>query len=360
MPKIERIFYKNEISLPDSFFSIPAEIYCGLEFCPEETKREVLHLFQLKNKDHDIIIYTNHHNIRLVGIFPKNGNIAYFGYWETKDNLSLNSRAFELLEADSKKFGKSSINGPMHFNTFHRYRLRLGEMPSWKMFDREPVNPKYYPGLLENLGYTISLSYESRRIPAREIRKIYRDKQRFVKEIQDLPFKIIPLNPENWQNHQEEIFELVQAIFNQNPGYKDISLAEFKLLYNQQFAEKLCPYTASLFEDTISKKLVALTFCHPNYKSLEGEINGAPSFKKDYPKLKNPTMLAKSSGVHPDYRKMNLMNFSGAYAMLSFRELYEDTIFCLMKTDNYSRHFTDGIECEKAYYALYEKQIKIS
>lgn len=358
MPELKRIVYKNNLPLPESFFLIPAEIYSGMEFSPEETRLEVQDLFELKSKDHDITIYTDHQNIRLVGIFPKNGNIAYFGYWETREDLPINNRAFELLEADAKKFGHSSISGPMHFNTFHRYRLRLGKLPSWKMFDREPVNPEYYPHLLKNLGYNISLSYESRRIPAKEIRKIYRDKQRFVKEIQDLPFKIIPLNPKNWQNHQEEIFELVQAIFNQNPGYKTIGSTEFKLLYNQQFSEKLCPFTASLFKDNTTEKLVALTFCHPNYKDLKEEISGTPTFKKDYPKLKNPTMLAKSSGVHPDYRNMNLMNFSGASAMLSFRKLYEDTIFCLMKTDNYSRHFTDGIECEKVYYALYEKQVE--
>jgi hypothetical protein len=356
MPKIERIIYKNNLSLSESFFSIPAEIYSGLGFYPEETMPEVQDLFELKSKDHNIIIYTDHQNIRLVGIFPKKGNYAYFGYWETKEDLPLNSTVFELLEADAKKFGKTIISGPMNFNTFHRYRLRLGGLPSWKMFDREPVNPEYYPQLLKNLGYNISFSYESRRIPASEIRNIYRDKQRFVKEVRDLPFKIIPLNPENWQKYQEEIFELVQAIFNQNPGYKTISSTEFKLLYNQQFSEKLCPFTASLFKDTTTEKLVALTFCHPNYMDLNEKIE-APSFKKDYPKLKNPTMLAKSSGVHPDYRKMNLMNFSGAYAMQSFRELYTDTIFCLMKTDNYSRHFTDGIECEKAYYALFEKHL---
>lgn len=357
MSTIEKIIYNHRESLPDSFFSIPEKIYSGLEFSPEETRKEVENLFKLKSKDHDIVIYTDHQDLRLVGIFPNEGNLAMFGYWETIEDLALNKKAFELLEADGLSRGKSLLNGPMHFNTFHRYRLRLGETPSWKMFDREPVNPSYYPELLEGLNFGKSLTYESRRIPSSEIRNIYKDKNRFVQEIKDLPFEIVPLNPENWESYQEEIYELVESIFNTNAGYKTIDPAEFKLLYNPQFSEKLCPYTASLFKDSSTGKLVALTFCHPNYKSIQDEITGSPDFERDFLKIKNPTMLAKSSGVHPDYRQMNLMNYSGAYAMLSFRELYDDTIFCLMKTDNYSRHFTDGIACEKAFYALYEKKL---
>ncbi|MDT0684886.1 hypothetical protein [Autumnicola psychrophila] len=358
MPKIEKIIYQSKKSLPKSFFSIPSKIYSGLGFTPEETREEVEDLFELKSKDHDMVLYTDHQNLRLVGIFPKVGATALFGYWETVEAATeLNKEAFWLLQADAIAYEKTSLTGPLHFNTFHRYRLRLGETPSWKIFDREPVNPIYYPQILGDLDFRKTLTYESRRIPASEIRNIYRDKKKFVQGIEELPFTIIPLNPENWKNYEEEIYELVESIFNANPGYKTIDPAEFKLLYNLQFSEKLCPYTASLFKDSTTGKLVALTFCHPNYKSIQEEITGTPSFKRDFPKLKNPTMLAKSSGVHPDYRKMNLMNYSGAYVMLSFRELYEDTIFCLMKTDNYSRHFTDGIACEKAFYGLFEKHL---
>ena len=355
MSQIERIPYSG--TLPESFFTIPQKIYEDLNFFPEESRNEVEALFRLKKKDHTIILYTDHTNIRLVGIFPQKTGDAYFGYWESSNDPALNFHAFKLLEEDAQKLGRTLLTGPMNFNTFHRYRLRLGPEPSWTMFDREPVNPLYYAALLEELNYKVSLTYESRRIPAGEIQKIYTDKQKFVEEVKQLPFEIIPLNPENWHLYEEKIYKLIETIFRNNAGFKTIEPEEFRLLYNRQFAGKLCPYTASLFRDPETGDLVALTFCHPNYKSLSRELNNMPSFEQDYPKLKNPTMLAKSSGVHPDYRKMNLMNYSGAYAMLSFLQLYEDTIFCLMKTDNYSRHITDGIPCEKAFYALYQKKL---
>ncbi len=352
MYSIKRIEYSG--TFPKGFFSIPKKIYSGLDFLPEESEDYVKELFKIKKEDHKIIIYTDHENIRLAGIFPKAENHCYFGYWESIDDLDLNRQLFEMFQKDVIHYGRSKIIGPMHFNTFHRYRLRLGDVPSWGMFEREPVNPVYYPILLESLGFRTSLTYESRFIPAPDIEKIYRDKGRFVATVKKIPFEIIPLNSENWKTYEDEIFKLVEKIFAENPGYKPINFPEFHLLYNQDFADKLCPHTACLFRDKETGKLVSLSFCLPNYKDLKIEN---PRFKTDFSKLKNPTLLAKTSGVHPHYRNMNLMNYSGAYGMLKFREFYEDIIFCLMKTDNHSLHFTEGVPCEQAFYALYEKHL---
>jgi hypothetical protein len=51
------------------------------------------------------------------------------------------------------------------------------------------------------------------------------------------------------------------------------------------------------------------------------------------------------------------MNYMGAYGMMSFRELYDQVIFCLMRSDNFSRHFTDGLPAEVAQYALFGKHL---
>ncbi len=353
MSRINRIEYSG--SFPEGFFTLPQKIYSGLNFRPEESEDYVKELFELKKEDHRIIIYTDLENIRLAGIFPNTEGHCYFGYWESIDDLELNRELFELFQKDVVKFERSKIIGPMHFNTFHRYRLRLGEAPSWVMFDREPVNPAYYPILLERLGFRTFLTYESRLIPAPEVEKIYQDKGRFVSTVEKIPFEIIPLNSENWKTHEDDIFKLVENIFAENPGFKAINFPEFHLLYNQNFADKLCPHTACLFRDKDTGKLVSLSFCLPNYKNLKIED---PTFKTDFPKLKDPVLLAKTSGVHPRYRKMNLMNFSGAYGMLKFREFYGDIIFCLMKTDNHSLHFTEGVPCEQAFYALYTKHLR--
>lgn len=354
MNRIERIPYKGHI--PESFFCISAAIYCGLPFQPEEIPSTTLALLEEKAKTHDIIFYTDHQALRLAGIFPHEGSQAYFAYWETTNAVEKNRQAFNLLQADAQAKGKSSIIGPYHFNTFHRYRLRLDE-PNWQIFDREPVNPLYYPGLLEEMGFSASLSFESRLIRSQDIPVVYQNKQFFVHSLQQLPFTFIPLNPQNWQRYEPEIFELVQSIFSQNPGYRLVPEHEFRLLYNLQYAEKLCPYSSVLFQDKSTGRLAAMSFCHPNYSSLNLAPDQRPVYTRDFVKLQKKVMLAKSVGVHPHFRQQGLMSYLAAYAMQSFLDLYDEALFCLMRSDNHSLQFTEGLPYEKARYALYRKDI---
>lgn len=354
---ITRIVYHKGKSLPDSFWQIPLAIYDDLEFHPTENQSQINALFELKVETHDIIIYTDHKSLRLVGIFPRIGNDCHFGFWETINDVQLNKEAFRLLYKDAVDYGKNILTGPMNFNTFHNYRLRLGTTPSWKMFHREPINPEYYPSILEELDLTCIHTYESRRIHQPAIHKFYEYKGELTQQIKDVPFEIIALNSKSWILYEDAIFDLISLIFSQNTAYKPISKTEFQLLYNQTFARSLCPHTSSLFKDKTTGQLIGIMMCLPNNASIENPQNNHHNYSTDYLKLHKPTLLAKSSGVHPDYRNNNLMNFSGAYTMLSFRELYEDVIFCTMKSDNYSIHFTNGIDCEKAHYGLYEKQL---
>ncbi|HEX8461607.1 MAG TPA: hypothetical protein VF623_09260, partial [Segetibacter sp.] len=155
---------------------------------------------------------------------------------------------------------------------------------------------------------------------------------------------------------EEQIFELIEAIFSQNPLYKSISFAQFKLLYNHSFAKKLCPYSSVIFRDKETGQLAAISLCYPDYNTLPSGTS-SPDFATDFIKLDKKILLAKTVGVHPKYRKQGLMNYMGAYGMLSFRNYYDEVIFCLMRSDNFSLHFTNNIPHEKAKYVLYEKRV---
>ncbi len=52
------------------------------------------------------------------------------------------------------------------------------------------------------------------------------------------------------------------------------------------------------------------------------------------------------------------MSCLGGYGMLGFRDLYDEVIFCLMRADNSSRHFSDGFPFERCWYGLYEKSLE--
>ena len=337
--------------LPDSFFALPPRVYQAYPFAIEENPREVHRLLAAEREDYDAVLYTDHRTVRLLGIFPKAGDTAYFACWEATDPAT-NRLAFEAFEHEAAERKVQRIRGPLTFNTFHRYRLRL-QIPSWTMFDREPVNPPEYVGWLAERHYAPVLHFESRMMRSAHMPQLYESKEQYLETLTDLPFRYLPLTPETWAARTPEIFALVDAIFSQNPGYRSISFAQFDQLYGPDFAQKLCPHSSVLLEDLGSRQLIGLSFCLPNYRPLP--LRTKPTFARDYSRLAHKTLLIKSVGIHPDFRRRGLMTYLGAYCMQTFTAHYQDAIFCLMRADNPSLRFTDDLPYEKCSYALFEK-----
>ena len=308
----------------------------------------------------DVVFYTDYATLRVAGLFPKaaGSDTAYFGFWETANDLALNQHAFGLLAAEARARGLGQVRGPLHFSTYFRYRLRRGAAPSWQQFDREPVNPPYYPTLLAATGFEPALQFESRRLQAATVPTVYRQQAATLSQLADLPFDFIPLNAATWVALEDEIFGLIQQVFGQNPAYRAVSRAQFGLLYHAQYAAGLCPHSSVLFRDRVSGQLAAISLCQPNYFPLHLPAGTAPVWAAHYPRLPQPrTLLAKTVGVHPAYRGRGLQALLAAYAMRSFLQYYDEVIFCLMRADNRSLRFTDGLPYEAAHYALYERAV---
>ncbi|WP_375419333.1 hypothetical protein [uncultured Hymenobacter sp.] len=273
------------------------------------------------------------------------------------DDVVLNQAAFSQLAAEARRRGLRRLVGPLHFSTYFRYRLRLGAAPSWRQFDREPVNPPYYPRLLGQLGFQPGLTFESRRLGPAAVALVYEQQPAALRQLAALPFDFIPLNAESWVRLEDEIFELIQRVFGLNPAYRAVRRAQFNLLYNAGYAAGLCPHSSVLFRHRPTGQLAALSLCQPNYTPLKLPPTETPDFQQHYPRLTQRTLLAKTVGVHPDFRSQGLQALLAAYAMRSFREFYKDIIFCLMRADNLSLRFTDGLPMEVAQYALFERAL---
>lgn len=353
MGKVEKIIYSGV--LPESFFSIPKYVYAPLPFKPDENMAAVHELFLTEYADKDIILYTDHENIRLTGIFDSKTDEACFGFWETTNDGNLNQEAFQLLYNDTKERGIKKITGPINFNTFNSYRLRTGRVPAWNQFDKEPVNPLYYVDLLKALGFDEIYTYESRMVHIEHIPDVYKDKKMLLEGISKLPYEIVPLNEQVWKQYEDDIYALVLNVFAQNPAFRMIGKTAFLKMYNSRYAKGLCPYSSVLFFDRSINKPVAMSFCHPNYAGLQLPSGTYPDFERDYQKLEHKVLLAKTIGVHPAYRQQGLMNYLGAYGMLSFQQYYNEVLFCLMRAGNPSLQFTNGLPYESAGYALYQK-----
>ncbi|RYY18909.1 MAG: hypothetical protein EOO36_07065 [Cytophagaceae bacterium] len=351
---LDRLPYDGE--LPASFDTVGRQLYAGLGYVPDD--EPAAQLCAQWAATHDIVFYTDHWNLRLAGLFPKaGGKVAYFGFWETAGTLLLNQVAFGQLLQDAASRGFEVVQGPLHFSTCFRYRLRLGAVPSWQQFSREPVNPPYYPGLLAQLGFRPALTFESRHLCATDIARVYEQRQAVQAQLWQAPFEFIPLTPDTWQVLEDELFALVQVVFGQDPAYCAGSKAQLRRLYTSAFAEGLCPRTSVLLRHRPSGQLAALSLCQPNYHPLARAGGKHPVFARDYPLLDTCTLLAKTVGVHPAFRGQGLLALLAAYAMQEFREYYDDVIFCPMQTKNRSLRFTEGLPTEVAHYALFERAV---
>lgn len=351
----------NGYNLPESFVKIQFEIYRN-EFgsvnendvIQENTIKSELNkvnkIIQNFIEDNEIILYTDHNTYRFIGIFNILRKDCSLGFFESMNNSSIDL-AFKHFKQDALDRGFLKILGPINFNTYLSYRIRLNN-PVWGKFDSEPHNPLYYNEIFTRNGFNIVQEYESRLIKKEHIKDVYINKKELLEALSQIPYNFIPINKEFWLNNTHKIFELIHQIFSGNPFYNTINFNQFNLLFNDDYINKLCSLSSVIFQDKLTQEFAAISLCMPNYESLNLE-NEKPDFTKHFALLENKTLLAKSVGVHPNYRSLGLMNYLGAYGMMSFHDHYDEVLFCTMRSDNPSLRFSDPFKYEKANYALY-------
>jgi ribosomal protein S18 acetylase RimI-like enzyme len=346
---MDKFNYRKGQKVPFTPIVIP--FYENIKGYKQVQQSHIQQVFGEESKRCESMFLTDHDTTHLAGIFPHAGEEAFFGFWETKDR-KVNREAFELLEESAKERGYVKLTGPLNFNTFHSYRLKLGT-PSWKYFTHEPVNPLYYPDWLQKLGYEEHMKYESRKLEEEAVQMVYQMKSTFLETLKDLPYNILEITKELWQQRIKEIYHLVDVIFGENPYYQQISFEHFRDQYNLDFVAMLCPYCSSFFEDPESGKLVAMSFSYPDYSQLG--VQEKYSFEADFDRLEDPCLLIKSIGVHPAHRNKGLMNYLAAHGMQNFLDHYKTAMFCLMRSDNVSLSYTEPLPYERAEYALFSK-----
>ncbi|HCS21309.1 MAG TPA: hypothetical protein DIW47_12240 [Bacteroidetes bacterium] len=343
-------------SLNQGFFSVFKEIYA---LKPEALQHEIertLALFRLRESQEEVYLVYDE-KVRLAGIFPAQGEIAYFGFWDGVCDLSSHKKAFQFVSEEAAKRGYKTLLGPINFNTFHSYRIRLQTPQAWTSFPGEPHNPDYYADLLKDCGFTISGRFNSHYISSEEVEKLYTRQEHYLQSLEDIPFEKIPVNAAFWEARLPELFSLIQSIFSANPNYHQVTFEEFCLDYGKAYGRMICPHTSVVFKDKSSGEWAAISLCLPNYHELKG-VQGPYSFEEHYPLLTRKTFLAKTVGVHPKFRNRHLMRYLAAYGMLRFPQFYEDAIFCLMRDDNISNSFTARHQKEIVNYALFRRSLR--
>lgn len=347
---MEKCRYTSHI--PETYFIAVNKVYP--DGAQPFSKSGMEELCRIRAKQDEIVFLFNK-DACLTAIYPGEETM-YFGYWEGTNTAQSHQDLFDELDHMAKARGCTKLIGPVNFNTYHGNRICIEEGKAWQRFPGEPSNPMYYRDILEANGFEIDQAYASHYIGPDIVSRVYARQQVYIDSLAKIPFVALPVNEEFWNRNLPSISKLLHEIFSQNHRYQSVGMEEFELEYGAEFAAKICPHTSVIFQHIESGEWAAISLCMPNYHE-NPDLQAPFQFDRDYRSLPRKTFLAKTVGVHPNYRNQHLMRYLAAYGMIRFPEYYEDAIFCLMREDSISNSFTARLPREEAHYALFSKGI---
>lgn len=357
-------------SLPDEFLTLPFQVYADDPLWHPEGSQSVGFSFSshnpyfLKSK---AWVGVDAGKARLAGFHDPDLRIdgvkvAYFGFWESFDELAPNKKLFSDFEAWAKSMGAEKVYGPINFSTFSSYRIRLNTF-SGGAFPGEPYNPGYYASLLEQLGYSCFQKYISQMLEmGTTAEKVERKKSSFriAPEAEAYSFELMD-GPMMLQA-LPEIYEMVDAIFGNNLGYTPIPYELFAMACGQPYAKRLCKKTSVMVRSP-EGELAGVFLTFPDYGPLvaQGHPEAKPlseiSFDTDFERLETKSLLMKTVGVSPKFRKLGLHNKMLLHLVEEGNKHYSHGVGALISEGNPSARFFSDITTELRKYGLYVKEL---
>lgn len=339
------------MSLPDAFLDLPASVYTNDPWWIPEDRNAVMAQFSQGNDWFDsgrAWLGVIPGKARLAGFFSHQvidgETAAFFGYWEGVDDLAVHERLFTALREWAREQGATRLYGPINFTTFNAYRLRLDRFEDGA-FPGEPWNPPYYRQLIEQLGFDVRYRYLSTfNDTANVIDSIKADYLR-VKPQLEKAVALEIMTPELWMEHLDELYGFVDQVFGGNFAYTPISRQTFTAACGKPFANRLCPRT-SVLAKARDGRIAGFFLVFPDYSPLLRQSTQLPvpaadiTWARHYPALPRPRRgLAKTGGVHPDFRSLGLFTAMSCELSLRAEGIYDTLAATLVREDNPSRQF---------------------
>ena len=172
-------------------------------------------------------------------------------------------------------------------------------------------------------------------------------------------FEIRTLDGDFWMAHLEQLYPTIDSIFGNNFAYSPISLDTFIRTCGLPFARKLCPKSSVAAFDK-QDNLAGFFLCFPDYSPLMNQGTAQPlpagsiSFDSHFRLLPQPRLaLAKTGGVHPDYREAGLFNALSCELSLRLIPHYQQVAGAMVREDNPSLRFAARFGPQQRHYGLY-------
>ena len=288
---------------------------------------------------------------------------AFFGYFETVQQPDAAQHLFADLADWARAQGATALYGPINFTTYNAYRIKLDQFHR-RAFPGEPYNRPWYAHVLERCGFSLRYRYATRinedvnlMIPA--VNAFYSGQREKV----NAAFDIRTVDGDFWLAHLDELYQTIDSIFGANFAYSPIDLETFRRSCGEPFARRLCPKSSVAAFDR-QQRLAGFFLCFPDYSPLlnQGADNRLSAdqihYAEHFDQLPESKLaLAKTGGVHPDYRQGGLFNALSCELSLRLQPHYEQVAGAMVREDNPSYRFAARFGDQARHYGLYWKTL---
>ena len=364
---IEAGRWDGQRPLPDAFVTLPGEIYAADPHWIPESASQLRHQFSHHNpwlQQHQAWLGVAPRAARLAGFFRDDVRIdgepvAFFGFMESIEDGTALAQLFRQLEHWAAGLGARRLYGPINFSTFGMNRLRLDQFDA-RPFPGEPYNPPWYPALLESCGFTIRHRYATR--IARSLAAVQQDvEQQYAPLRAKLADKLhfSSLTAAHWMESLPQLYQLVDQIFADNFAYTPLDYAAFAASCGAPFAERFCPH-ASVIAHSTDGDIAGFFLAFPDYGPLLIQGNGSRinaddiDYRQHQPLLPTPRLLlAKTGGVHPQWRSHGLFTALSCELTLRAGQHYQQIAGALVRDDNRSMQFAARHGSDARHYGLF-------
>lgn len=338
-------------ALPEAFLALPAQIYADDPYWLGENSEQLRQQFSSSNSWFEkgrAWLGVIPGAARLAGFVQDQDidgeRVAFFGFWESSEQLPANRTLFDGLQQWAREQGATRLYGPINFTTFGHYRIRLDGFDH-PPFPGEPWNPVYYPRLMGELGLNTHYRYISTFNTTPEILTTVKPDYLRVKPKLEQAVAMEAMTAEFWMQNLDELYGFVDQVFGGNFGYTAISRAAFAAQCGSSFAEKFCSKT-SVLARAKDGRIAGFFLTYPDYSPLLQQSNAQRlqlndiTFTAHAAQLPSPRrLLAKTGGVHPDFRAIGLFTAMSCELSLRAEGLYDIMVGALVREDNNSRQF---------------------
>lgn len=338
-------------ALPDAFLELPQQIYQHDAAWLPEDSAAVQKQFSLDNTWFDggeAFVGVIAGKARLAGFFRQQTiageTAAFFGFWETVADPAASEELFAALADWARSKGATSLYGPINFSTFGANRLRLDGFADG-CFPGEPWNPDYYPAQLEALGGALYYRYLSTADAIGPIVEAVKQEYLPLKPALEKIVRFEAMTGDFWMSHLDELYPFIDQVFGGNFAYTPLSRPSFEAQCGEPFARRLCPQT-SVLARTHDGRIAGFFLVFPDYSPLlrQGNPQRIAASEIDYARcfaaLPSPRVgLAKTGGVHPDFRSLRLFTAMSCELSLRAEGVYDTLVASLVRDDNPSKQF---------------------